>query len=87
VFNIYALADLLISVEQRKQDLLFLNSFISESAQIMKGTYEYIVHCDEPLQLIVFNFIEYLTSTLCINLHLVTLCSTTVIISLLLPCT
>jgi hypothetical protein len=26
--------------------------------------------CDELLQLIVFNFIEYLTSTICINLQL-----------------
>jgi hypothetical protein len=67
--------------------LLSLISLISESAQIMKGTYEYIVYCNELLQLIVFNFIEYLTSALCIYLHLVTLCSTTVPISLPLPCT
>jgi hypothetical protein len=43
---------------------------LPESKEITLGSIQYIAKHDELLQPIVFNFIEYLTSTLCINLHL-----------------
>jgi hypothetical protein len=45
-------------------------STLPESKKITLGSIQYIAKHDELLQPIVFNFIEYLTSTLCINLHL-----------------
>jgi hypothetical protein len=48
-------------------------STLPESKEITLGSIQYIAKHDELLQPIVFNFIEYLTSTLCINLHLVTI--------------
>jgi hypothetical protein len=43
---------------------------LPESKEITLGSIQYIAKHNELLQSIVFNFIEYLTSTLCINLHL-----------------
>jgi hypothetical protein len=43
---------------------------LPESKEITLGSIQCIAKHDELLQPIVFNFIEYLTSTLCINLHL-----------------
>jgi hypothetical protein len=49
---------------------LYSISTLPESKEITLGSIQYIAKHDELLQPIVFNFIEYLTSTLCINLHL-----------------
>jgi hypothetical protein len=43
---------------------------IPKSKEITLGSIQYIAKHNELLQPIVFNFIEYLTSVFCINLHL-----------------
>jgi hypothetical protein len=48
---------------------------LPESKEITLGSIQYIAKHDELLQPIVFNFIEYLTRTLCINLHLGYFCT------------
>jgi hypothetical protein len=48
---------------------------IPKSKEITLGSIQYIAKHNELLQPIVFNFIEYLTSTLCINLHLAYHCT------------
>jgi hypothetical protein len=65
------LPDLLLPVARREQESRIALTIprISREQQSRQSKTLYIDIDDVPLQHIVFNFIEYLSSTLCTNLH------------------